>query len=205
MKKVDFQMLVDYLQGDLDEVERAVVEQHIQHDPHGREEVARARQTVARLQEAPLAAPPPSLLGRVQAAFQQKRRAQANRVRHEALLQFDSWAQPSPVGVRGLPQERQLLFHQGNYDLDLQVVTDRAANAYIMRGQLLSDSTTVQHELEGIALNLRHPASGQERRSLTDAYGRFTFSHLDQGNYVLLVELQSYDIVIVLESLAITG
>lgn len=205
METLSFETLVDYLNGDLSGVDLTAVEKFLQANPAAQQELEDVRQTLANLQEYDLVEPAPSLLGRVQAAFRRKQGQRPDRAHREASLQFDSWSQPLPVGVRGVPQERQLLFHEGLYDLDLQVVNDRVTNAYVMRGQLLHDSSPLQQELEGIALNLHNTTNGLERRSLTDHYGRFSFSDLDQGIYILMVALESYDMVIVLDSLSITG
>lgn len=205
MKEIEFQTLIDYLNDSLTESERTAVEAYLEEDPTGQQELARARQALAGLRSDDMVAPSPSLMARVQAAFRHRLNRGSDRPQRQAELQFDSWAQPMPQGVRGIPQERQLLFHHGAYDLDLQVVQAQTPNDYVMRGQLLADSPGLQNELEGILLNLRNTTTGQERRGLTDQYGRFSFSQLSKGEYLLLVELDSYDIVIVLESLSLTG
>jgi hypothetical protein len=204
MKEIEFQTLIDYLDDNLTESERMAVETYLEEDPTGQQELARARQALAGLWSDDMVEPSPSLVARVRAAFRRQLNRGSDRPLRRAELQFDSWAQ-LPQGVRGVPQERQLLFHEGAYDLDLQVAQAQTPNDYVMRGQLLADSPGLQNELEGILLNLRNTTTGQERRGLTDQYGRFSFSQLSKGEYLLLVELDSYDIVIVLESLSLTG
>ena len=106
--------------------------------------------------------------------------------------------------MRGLPQDRQLLFHEGVYDLDLQLVNDRATDAVTMRGQLLSASR-LRQDLEGVPIRLYHLLSGMNRRGITDGYGRFSFSHLEKGDYTLTVAMHSYDIILALGPTTVTG
>lgn len=204
MSEIDIEMLVAYLNDELTAVERAAVDTFLQENPNGQAKLAEAKQLLDGLRSDEIVAPSASLLSRAQAAFRQQVGRLAERLQHEADLQFDSWAQPAPSGARGLPQERQLLFHEGAYDLDLQLVNDRAADAVTMRGQLLSASKS-PHELEGVALSLHHAKSGIERRGITDGYGRFSFSHLEKGEYILTVAMQSYDIVIPIGPLTVAG
>jgi hypothetical protein len=146
------------------------------------------------------------LLNRVTVAFRHKQARLSERIAQEAHLQFDSWSQLSALGARGVPQERQLLFHEAEFDLDLQVMNNRETGMYTMRGQLLgSFADEMPDELEGISLTLKNKATGQIRGGLTDNYGRFAFSLVDQANYELLVALKERDIVVNLDSLSITG
>ncbi len=203
MREINLEILIAYLQNELTAVDRAVVETYLQENPHGREQLAEAQHLLAGLRANvdDLAAPSASLFSRAQAAFRQQMKRLAERPSRLADLQFDSWAQPLPLGARGvgggLP-ERHLLFHEGEYDLDLQVVNEPVADAVTMRGQLLGGNETQQ--LEGIALNLRQLTTGEERRGLTDGYGRFAFSHVAKGDYLLSVALHSHDMLIHLDA-----
>lgn len=211
MSEINLETLIAYLRDELTAVDRAVVETYIQQSPHGREQLAEAQQLLdgLRANADDLATPSTSLFSRAQAAFRQQMKRVAarpsERPSRPADVQFDSWAQPTPLGARGvgggLP-ERQLLFHEGEYDLDLQIVAESAANAVTMRGQLLrgAGSNVEAQELEGIALNLRQLETGEERRGLTDGYGRFAFSHVAKGDYLLSVALHSHDMLIHLDA-----
>lgn len=203
MREINLETLMAYLQDELMAVDRAVVETYLQENPHGREQLAEAQKLLdgLRANADDLAAPPASLLSRAQAAFRQQMKRVTARPSCPADLQFDSWAQPMPLGARGVGgelQERHLLFHEGDHDLDLQVVNEPTADAVTMRGQLLGGAGAP--ELEGIALSLRRLATGEERRGLTDGYGRFAFSQLEKGDYLLSVALQSHDMVIHLDA-----
>ncbi len=207
MREINLEILIAYLQDELTAVDRAVVETYLQENPHGREQLAEAQQLLDRLRAnaGDLATPSASLFSRAQAAFRQQMKRVAaqpsQRQSQTADLQFDSWAQATPLGARGvgggLP-ERHLLFNEGEYDLDLQVVNEPQTDAVTMRGQLLGGANAP--ELEGIALNLRQLATGEERRGLTDGYGRFAFSQLEKGEYLLSVALQNHDMLIHLDA-----
>ena len=204
MNHLDFQKAIDYLQKTLSTEETTQIDQHLSNCSHCQEEIEIAQNFLTAPQN--LSTPSPNLLNRVTTAFKRKQERLTTRTEHKAALQFDSWSQLVALGVRGVPQERQLLFHEDEFDLDLQVMNDREAEKYTMRGQLLggfADDTS--DNLEGISLKLRNKTDGQIRQGLTDQYGRFSFSLVDQADYELFVELKEQDIIINLESLSITG
>jgi hypothetical protein len=202
MHHIDFQKAIDYQQKNLTDEEMNTISQHLPNCAKCQEEVAMAQQFLSTSQN--LSAPSPGLLNRVQAAFRRKQERLAERTERKANLQFDSWAQLAAMSVRGVPQERQLLFHEDEFDLDLQVMNDRESNTYTIRGQLLGDfPDDTPDELEGIALSLKNKTTQQTRQGLTDQYGRFAFSQIDQADYELFVALKERDIVINLESLSI--
>lgn len=147
--------------------------------------------------------PEKSLMDRVTAAFQRKKSRLEERPSLSAALQFDNWAQPAALGMRGNGlRERQLLFSEGEFDLDLQIVKDRDSHAVIVRGQLLpvNDLEFDELALEGIELHMIDD-EGAESRRLTDEFGRFHFSNCLPGDYTLRVILEDHDII--LKSLAI--
>jgi hypothetical protein len=149
-----------------------------------------------------LAAPEPALLSRITAAYRRKQNRNNQRPSLPATLKFDNWNQPAALGMRGgVPKERQLLFSEGTFDLDLQIVKDTGSDTFSVRGQLLQiDEVHPNSIMEGIELHLIRPDSGRTRR-VTDEYGRFHFSFCSPGNYTLQVILDDRDII--LESLAI--
>lgn len=204
MDHIDFQAAINYLQKTLPAEELTSIDAHLPTCLPCREEVAAAKLFLAAPQNLP--APSASLLNRVTTAFRRKQAKLSERSAQKASLQFDSWSQLVTLGVRGVPQERQLLFHDNEFDLDLQVMNDRDMAAYTMRGQLFGGfAGDAPGELEGITLNLINKANGQVKQGLTDQYGRFSFSQIEQADYELLVELKDRDMVINLESLSIIG
>ena len=149
-----------------------------------------------------LTAPEPALLSRIQAAFRHKKKRDDERPSLLATLKFDNWAQSAALGVRGaVPRERQLLFSEGTFDLDLQIVKDANGETYSVRGQLLQmDDVYLDTSIEGIELHLID-SDGSRSRRVTDEYGRFHFSYCSPGDYTLQVILDDHDIV--LQSLTI--
>ena len=149
-----------------------------------------------------LTAPEPNLLSRVQAAYRRRQSRKNERPSLPAALKFDNWTQTAALGVRGgIPRERQLLFSEGAFDLDVQIVKDAEDDTLSVRGQLLQmDDVYLDAVMEGIEIQLIHP-DGLTSRRLTDEYGRFHFSNCFPGDYTLRVILDDHDII--LESLAV--
>ena len=144
-----------------------------------------------------LTAPEPTLLNRVTAAFRRKQTRQAERPTLAATLKFDNWTHAPALGVRGgAARERQLLFSEGVFDLDLQIVKDAENNSFTVRGQLLqTDEVYPNAQLEGIELHLGQE-DGSKSLRVTDEYGRFHFSYCSPGEYTLQVILDDRDIIL---------
>ena len=158
------------------------------------EQIEVVQNILANLPAEELPSPTTSLINRIVVAFRRQQTRSTNRPLHTAQLQFDSWSQPAPFGVRGgTSRERQLLFNQNQFDLDLQIIQERETEAFVLRGQLLDAGNMTN--LEGIELHLTEPDGHQSRR-LTDEYGRFSFSHCRPGDYKLHVILEEQDIVL---------
>jgi len=151
------------------------------------------RRMLGALAEDELVAPSESLIERALIAFKRRRDRQPQRPSRRAALQFDSWTKMAPLGVRGTPQERQLLFSESEYDLDVQVVRDTEAETFTLRGQIL-DGESEPYGMEGLELHLA--GDKIERYGLTDDLGRFNFSQLSPGIYSLHVLMQNHDIVL---------
>jgi len=144
-----------------------------------------------------LTAPEPMLLNRLTAAFRRKQARKAERPSLDATLKFDNWTQAPALGVRGsAARERQLLFSEGAFDLDLQIVKDAENSTFTVRGQLLqTDEEYPDAQLEGIELHLSQ-ADGPKSLRVTDEYGRFHFSYCSPGEYTLQVILDDHDIML---------
>lgn len=152
---------------------------------------------LANLQDKSMEAPESSLLDRVTAAFRRKQARKSDRPARPAMLQFDSWTLPAPLGVRGGgTRERQLLYSEDEFDLDIQIVKDADSNSFSVRGQLLNDvEAEPELVLQGIELRL-FEAEGEQSRRITDEYGRFHFSYCAPGEYSLQVILEDHDILL---------
>ena len=135
--------------------------------------------------------PSDGLMNAVLSAFRRKQTSSATKKKDSAELQFDSWANGVALGMRGTPQERQLLFSNTDYDLDLQIARDTTTNLHQVQGQLLHNVMT-DEDLGGVELRLLPTDSWDylERRCLTDRLGRFSFSYVEPGSYSLQVFLE---------------
>ena len=139
MKHPNFQKLVDYLDDKLSADEAQKIKAHVTTCVQCETELNRGRYLVGARQDRDLLAPELSLLNRVVAAFRRQQNRSPDRLRHEASLEFDSWTKMAPLGVRGMVQERQLLFSGDMFDVDLQIVKDRAnSSTFTLRGQFLA-------------------------------------------------------------------
>ena len=201
MNNVTFETLIAYLNDELSAEEKTAVTEYLKTEPDAKQQLAAAQQLLASMEKNELKAPEQKLLDRVQAAFRNKVTQSKSRLQNQAELTFDSWTQPLSLGVRGVPQERQLLFHEEVVDIDIQFVNDPPVNNLTLRGQMM---TPLEHkDLEGIAVALTGTTNTVARRTLTDKYGRFTFTQLQKGDYRLQATLDTHDIVLLLPDLDI--
>jgi len=191
-KHLTFPRLVDYIEGKLDETDRKAIDAHLATCARCQREWERSRRLMEDVRA--FEEPPASLPQRILAAVRHKKSRHPHRPRHSATLQFDSWINAALQGVRGTPQERQLLFTEDGFDLDVEIVEDKHSEAFLLRGQLLSDRVGLD-ELEGVELRLMSEAD-IERRGVTDRLGRFSFSLLPEGRYSLQVMLDDHDIAV---------
>lgn len=199
MKHITFETLIAYLNDELSAEEKTAVTDYLKTAPNAEQELATAQKLLASMEKSELKAPEENLLDRVQAAFRNKVTRNKTRLQNQAELTFDSWTQPLSLGVRGAPQERQLLFHEEMVDIDIQLVNDPPVNNLTLRGQMMTQLEN--KDLEGIAVALTGMTNTVARRTLTDTYGRFTFTQLQKGDYRLQATLDTHDIVLLLPDL----
>lgn len=197
MKHPNFQKLVDYLNNQLKAEETQAIDAHIKGCAQCETELNRASYLVTTQQDDDLVAPELSLLNRVVTAFRRQQSRLSDRPQRRASLEFDSWTEMTPVGARGMTQERQLLFSEDIFDVDLQVVKDPPnSNTFTLRGQfLISDDVSGFADLDGIEIHLTD-AVNTEWRGLTDTLGQFSFSQLPEGIYTLSIILEDHDVTL---------
>jgi hypothetical protein len=188
-----FQTLMAYLEKNLSETEQRRVEAHMDDCTECKRELDAVRGMLGAMKRQDLDAPSPNLVERILTAFRRKQARLPERPHRRATLQFDSWTKMAPLGVRGTSQERQVLFSEDEYDLDLQIARDADTDTFVLRGQIL-DGQAQPYGLEGIKLYLS--GSSADRYGLTDKLGRFSFSQLSQGDYSLQVTLEDQDILV---------
>ena len=195
MKHPKFQKLVDYLDDQLNVNEAQEIKAHVTACAQCETELNRARYLVTTRQDDDLITPELSLLNRVVTAFRRQQNRLPDRPQRGASLEFDSWTQMAPLGVRGVAQERQMLFSEDMFDIDLQIVKGPPnSSTFTLRGQfLINDDASGLAGLDGIEIRLTDAAK-IEWRVLTDTLGQFSFSQLSEGFYTLNVILEDHDI-----------
>jgi hypothetical protein len=139
------------------------------------------------MKESSLVTPPPNLIDCMLTAFRRKHVQLAQRPHRQAVLQFDSWARMALAGLRGPQQERQLLFSESVFDLDLLVVKDHETGSFVLCGQIL-DGESQPFGLEGVEIELS--GADIQRYRVSDRLGRFSFSQLPKGTYRIQVALE---------------
>ena len=195
MEHPNFQKLVDYLDDKLSENEAQKIKAHVTACAHCETELNRARYLVTTRQDEALVEPESGLLDRVVTAFRRRQNRLPHRPQRDASLEFDSWTQMAALGVRGMSQERQMLFSEDMVDVDLQIAKDSPnGHTFTLRGQfLINNETSGFSSLDGIEIHLMDTAN-TEWRGLTDALGQFSFSQLSEGTYTLNIILEDHDI-----------
>jgi hypothetical protein len=195
MKHLGVESLIKYLENDMLPAERKDFEAHLVSCEICQGKLTDVRRMLGATEaHDELVSPPEDLMQRVVTAFRRRLNQSADRLRRQAVLQFDSWTHLSPVGVRGMSHERQLLFSESTWDLDLQIVREREEDTFALRGQILGEEVNAGG-LEGIELRVTD-SEGAERRGLTDHLGCFNFTRLSEGTYSVQVFLDDYDLVL---------
>jgi hypothetical protein len=116
--------------------------------------------------------------------------------RHSALqrlwatLSYDSANQFQPVGVRGAHQiSRQVLFHAGDYSVDLRFEHEKGSSSMVLVGQIANQKTPdkLMSNLPVILLAGEREVS----RSISNSFGEFQMEYVPETDLRLLVPLES--------------
>lgn len=108
------------------------------------------------------------------------------RMARQAVLVFDSFRQPMPVGVRAVgPMPRQLLYKAGHYTLKLRVEPEPGSDRLSIVGQILDeqDATAALQNIGVLALE----GSTMLDRTLTNSLGEFQLEPDAKKNLYLSV------------------
>src|SRR6185312_3940455 len=107
-----------------------------------------------------------------------------------ATLVYDSVNDPQPVGVRGTHQiNRQVLFHAGDYSVDLRFEHEKGSASMVLVGQIAN-----QKMPEQLMSNLPVILLAGERevsRSISNSFGEFQMEYVPESDLRLLVPLES--------------
>ncbi|HEY2499383.1 MAG TPA: hypothetical protein VGK24_20165 [Candidatus Angelobacter sp.] len=107
-----------------------------------------------------------------------------------ASLVYDSLNDPQPVGVRGTHQiNRQVLFHAGDYSVDLRFEHEKGSASMVLVGQIANQKTP-----DEILANLPVILVAGKRevtRSISNTFGEFQLEYVPESDLRLLVPLES--------------
>lgn len=191
-KHLTFATLADYADGRLAEPARAEADRHLGACAACRADLAGVQRMMAALYAGELAPAPPDTVAQAVKLFRPLARAAAGdkpaRPSLLGLLRFDSGANLA-LGLRSGPgpqrSPRQLLFHVGEYDVDIRIET--TGDDWRMAGQLLGSETAGSADLIG---------SDHRYRSELNELGEFGFDSVAPGIYELLIALPTVDLAI---------
>lgn len=105
-----------------------------------------------------------------------------------ATLSYDSANDPQPVGVRGTHQiSRQVLFHAGDYSVDLRFEHEKGSASMVLVGQIANQKAPdeVMSNLPVILLAGKRELS----RSISNSFGEFQMEYVPHTDLRLLVPL----------------
>ncbi|HEY2392565.1 MAG TPA: hypothetical protein VGK22_15425 [Candidatus Angelobacter sp.] len=107
-----------------------------------------------------------------------------------ASLVYDSVNDPQPVGVRGTHQiNRQVLFHAGDYSVDLRFEHEKGSASMVLVGQIANQKTP-DEMLANLPVIL--VAGNRElTRSISNTFGEFQLEYVPESDLRLLVPLEA--------------
>jgi hypothetical protein len=105
-------------------------------------------------------------------------------------LIYDSVNDPQPVGVRGTHQiNRQVLFHAGDYSVDLRFEHEKGSASMVLVGQIANQKSP-QENLANVPVILV-AGTRELTRSISNTFGEFQLEYVPESDLRLLVPLES--------------
>lgn len=190
MRHVNAEKLMEYMDGQLTEATKAMIDSHLAHCPDCEQVRQEIQQFVIWLQSDSTFEPPAETLQWGVNLFQpmlQPQETVGGKIRKiVASLIFDTYDEPMAAGVRrvGAPP-RQLLFRAGDVDVDVKIESTEGKDRISLVGQVLSssqkffDNTPVKLESHGMV----------RYKTMTNAVGEFVFDEVPKDTYHLSVDL----------------
>jgi hypothetical protein len=97
---------------------------------------------------------------------------------------------PQPVGVRGTHQiNRQVLFHAGDYSVDLRFEHEKGSASMVLVGQIANQKSP-EENLANVPVILV-AGSRELTRSISNTFGEFQLEYVPESDLRLLVPLES--------------
>ncbi|HSK43525.1 MAG TPA: hypothetical protein VLA83_06520 [Candidatus Binatia bacterium] len=107
-----------------------------------------------------------------------------------ATLVYDSVNDPQPVGVRGTHQiNRQVLFHAGDYSVDLRFEHEKGSASMVLVGQIANQK--MPDELLANLPVILVAGNREVTRSISNTFGEFQLEYVPESDLRLLVPLES--------------
>jgi hypothetical protein len=107
-----------------------------------------------------------------------------------ATLVYDSVNDPQPVGVRGTHQiNRQVLFHAGDYSVDLRFEHEKGSASMVLVGQIANQKAP--DELLANLPVILVAGNREVTRSISNTFGEFQLEYVPESDLRLLVPLES--------------
>src|SRR5688500_11878109 len=187
---IPFDILSDYISGDLPLLERVDLEAHIAACSRCAGELAGLESLIQMMRNDLSEDAPPDVIKRALKLYRE--RSQQNtasdfRQRVLAVLHFDSIGLAPAFGVRsGKPGARQLLFSTNVNEIDLRI--EPAGQAWLVSGQVLGGETT-----SGTAL--LQGTTGVSETALNEL-NEFTLPPVQAGTYKLILNLTDVEVEI---------
>lgn len=190
MRHVNAEKLMEYMDGQLTEETKAMIDSHLSHCSGCLETSNELQEFMIWLQSDSSYEPPAEALDWGVNLFQpmiQPKESAGGKIRKiVASLVFDTFDEPATVGVRrvGAPP-RQLLFRAGDVDVDVKIEAMETNDRISLVGQVLSntekffDNTPVKLESHGLV----------RYKTLTNFVGEFVFDEVPKDTYHLSVDL----------------
>jgi hypothetical protein len=105
-------------------------------------------------------------------------------------LVYDSVNDPQPVGVRGTHQiNRQVLFHAGDYSVDLRFEHEKGSASMVLVGQIANQKAP--DELLANLPVILVAGNREVTRSISNTFGEFQLEYVPESDLRLLVPLES--------------
>ena len=105
-------------------------------------------------------------------------------------LIYDSVNDPQPVGVRGTHQiNRQVLFHAGDYSVDLRFEHEKGSASMVLVGQIANQK--VPDEILANLPVILVAGNREVTRSISNTFGEFQLEYVPESDLRLLVPLES--------------
>jgi hypothetical protein len=194
MTHLKYEILLNYLEGQLSAEERKEVDAHFAEACQQCDRrLALLRTVLQTVAGDRTVAPPADVLKQAVEKAKTRKKTSSPRLwnRMVASLSFDSHLQLSSAATRGSGRARQMLFTAEQVDIDLQIKSGRKDHELL--GQVLDARQSGGFLLAFVSLQNNE---GQQRATETDPLGQFAFHGVSSGTYDLVFDLDDHEIAI---------